>query len=283
MSKQIRLQAVVFIVFATASACLAFVGSDAYNLKYQLEKGKTVRYAFESTMETIQEMMGSEQTSHATSSAQIKLTSEGVGGDGNLSFVMVYEAFSTQLTSAMFDTSLKDPEGLIGKRIQKVVAPNGDQIKSTELDSIALPPLLRQGFTTQQEFFQDLPTGALTEGKAVTVSDVDSVQRFGGNVVTKSTTEYTLAGVEKKHGYDCVKVKFTTTVSVEGEGSIQGMKFFLEGDGDVEGVMHFAPKEGILVSVDRQMDMESTAAITGQMNMTIPITQAIHMTLNIVE
>ncbi|MCH7675328.1 hypothetical protein IH879_10300, partial [candidate division KSB1 bacterium] len=114
-------------------------------------------------------------------------------------------------------------------------------------------------------------------------TDVDSLNSFGGTVVSKSDMEFTLLGKEKKLGYDCLKIDVKGTVNVEGDGSMQGMKFFMEGDGDFQRTIYFAPKEGLLVAAENQTDMEMTAAFTGQMSMTIPITQSVKSTITLIK
>ena len=90
-------------------------------------------------------------------------------------------------------------------------------------------------------------------------------------------------GNETKSGYDCLKIDVKGTITLEGDGSMQGMKFFIEGDGDVQSTLYFAPKEGLLVAAETQTDIEMTAAITGQMNMTIPITQSQKSSITLVK
>ena len=283
--KKYHFTKVLILVSAIAmtSFSAAKISDDSYTLKYNLKKSQTVEYVFTAETETTQEIQGTENTSNSTSSAKMKMTSNGRTKDGKLSLILEYESFSIRMYNAMFDTTFTNPEGLIGKRIQKILADNGDQIKSVELDTIKLPTILGQGFTSQQEILQNLPQTPIKAGETITNTDVDSVSRFGGTVVMKSTSKYTLLGTEEKNNHQCVKVKVATSIEVKGDGAIQGMKFFIEGDGDIDGTFWFAPEEGLLVSSQSQMDMESTAAITGQMNMTIPITQAVKTTIDLVE
>jgi len=102
--------------------------SDSYKLKYKMKKGTTLNYSMDSKMESLQEIMGSEVESTTQSKAKIKITSEGENKDGNLTYLMVYESMVIELLSSMMDSTFKDPEGLIGKRVRKTITPNGDQI-----------------------------------------------------------------------------------------------------------------------------------------------------------
>ncbi len=249
--------------------------SDSYKLKYKMKKGTTLNYTMESKMESLQEVMGSEVESTLEISAKVNITSEGETKDGNLTYLMVYESMLIELSTSMMDSTLDNPEGLIGKRVRKTIAPNGDQIESVELDSIDLGMLGRGGgMGSAREFLANLPEAELKTGQAVSQTDVDSLNTMGGITVSKSEVVYTLAGKEAKSGYDCLKIDVKGTVNIEGDGLMQGMKFFIEGDGDIQSTLYFAPKEGLLVAAENQMDMEMTAAVTGQMSMTIPITQS---------
>ena len=166
-----------------------------------------------------------------------------------------------------------DLPGVIGKRIRKEIVPSGDQVQSTEIDTFELEGLLAQNFRPNSEFLPNLPTAEIAEATKLTVDDVDTNETMGGSIVAKSSIEYTLQGKEAFHGYNCIKLSIDGIVYVEGTGKTQGMKFFVEGDGTVTGTLFFAPDEGLLVFAESESIMEMTLAVTGQENMTIPITQ----------
>lgn len=250
-------------------------GSDSYKLKYKMAKGTVLYYRLDSQMESLQEMMGSEVEANSKSNANVKITSEGENKDGNLTFLMVYESMLFEMISSMMDSTFKDPEGLIGKRVRKTITPYGDQIKSVELDSIKLGLLAHSGdLASAREFLPNLPDSELKMGEKVSMTDVDSLDMLGGTTVTKAEMEFTLTGKETKFGYDCLKIDVKGTINLEGDGMMQGMKIFIEGDGDFQRTLYFAPKEGLLVAAHNQTDIEMTLALTGQMQMTIPITQS---------
>ncbi len=259
--------------------------SDSYKLKYKMAKGTVLHYNMDSKMESLQEMMGSEMESNSKINAKIKITSEGENKDGNLTYLIVYESMLFEMVSSMMDSTFKDPEGLIGKRVRKTITPSGDQIESVELDSIKLGLLAHAGggLVSGREFFPNLPEGELKMGEKVSVTDVDSLDSLGGTTVSIAEMEFTLTGKETKFGYDCLKIDVKGTVTLEGDGTMQGMKFFIEGDGDFQRTLYFAPKEGLLVAADSQTDMEMTAAITGQMSMTIPITQSMKSNITLIK
>lgn len=276
----------ISILFVTAIflVSLNLNAGDSYRLNYKMKKGQTLNYSVVSTIESLQEMMGSEMESQIESKARTKLTSEGSDKEGNLTYLLVYESLVVDFSSAMLDSTFENPGGLIGKRVRKTITPTGDQIESVEVDTIKLGMLAQGGaLASGREFLPNLPNEEIKMGGSVSLTDVDSVEVLGGTTVSKSEVEFTLIGKESRSGYDCLKIGVKGTLSLEGEGSMQGMKFFLEGDGDIQRTLYFAPKEGVLVSSEDQTDIEMTIAITGQMNMTIPSTQSTKSSITLVK
>jgi hypothetical protein len=245
---------------------------DSYQLKYKMQKGNNFTYALTSKTETTQEVMGSEYTTENKTHAKINIASEGTNKSGDIIFTMAYDSLIIDINSVMLDTALNNPPEIVGKRVKKIINPFGDQISSVELDSIKTNRYLSQ-VSSHYEFFPNLPTGSIKMGEVVTISDVDTNYTMNGSTVAKSNTEFTLVGKEAKYGFNCLKIDFKSTFNLEGDGYFQGFKFFIEGDGANEGTLYFAPEEGVLVTVENVTDIEMTAAITGQQNMTIPITQ----------
>ncbi|MFQ5706831.1 MAG: hypothetical protein ACE5HO_05235 [bacterium] len=258
-------------------------GKDSYRLKYKMEKGQTFEYAVSEVREVTQEMMGTEVTSESKTEARLKLQSEGPSKAGNLVFTMFYENFKLNLKSMRIDTVLQDPAALIGKRTRKVITATGDQVKSIQIDTVKVNPIFAQALNNSGEFLPNLPNSELRIGEPVNSSDVDTTYLFGGSTVSRSDVEYTLVGPEPKSGYNCLKIAFKGTISLEGDGKFQGFDFALEGDGDIEGTLFFEPGKGLLVAAENQADLEMTAAITGQQNLTIPITQSLNSTITLVK
>jgi len=93
-------------------------------------------------------------------------------------------------------------------------------------------------------------------------------------MVSTSTLEYTVAGREAQMGHDCVKLNYAGESTIEGKGSMMGMDVFMEGKGKLKGTIFFDDAQGLVVMEEGQNDTDMTAAITGQQNMTIPMTQS---------
>ncbi|NTW91287.1 MAG: hypothetical protein HGA35_05100 [Erysipelotrichaceae bacterium] len=51
-----------------------------------------------------------------------------------------------------------------------------------------------------------------------------------------------------------------------------GMEFFMEGNGETSGTLWFDQNRGIIIAKEGSSEQDMTMALTGQMQMTIPIT-----------
>jgi len=101
-------------------------------------------------------------------------------------------------------------------------------------------------------------------------------------VVTPSIT-YTVAGEVDTLGYKCVRLSYKGKTALKGNGVNMGMNFSVEGEGPNSGTAYFAPRAGLLVAVVGSSDLETTVALTGQMNMTIPQSTETKLTVVLVK
>lgn len=273
---------VSMVAFIVAVCVLLATAADKQAVRYQMPKGQSLKYVMSADSEILQEVMGSEQEVTSNSKASFTLTSDGENDAGNLVFTIVYDSFVAEINHVMMDSTVENPEGIINKRVKKVITPSGDQLESVEIDTIKLGVFSQGGFSSNREFLPDFPADPLEMGTPVTSSDVDSMESMGGMLQVQSDVDFTWTGNETVLGYDCMKIELDGNVRLEGTGTMRGMMdFFLEGDGDVKGTILFAPAEGILVSYDNVSDFEMTIAVTGQQNMTIPVTQSTKSSLKL--
>ena len=130
--------------------------------------------------------------------------------------------------------------------------------------------------------FQRLPEKPVTLGEKWHITTTDSVDMMGGKMVTTGEIDYTLAGKEQRLGHECLKIAFTGKTVVAGKGKMMGMEIFTEGTGKLTGTFFFDCSRGLSVAEEGASDSEMTAAITGQQNMTIPISQSVKSTRTLV-
>jgi hypothetical protein len=242
----------------------------------------TLMYSLVSTAESTQNVRDSQETSQTKSISKFKILSEGANPSGNLVFIVSHESLKYNITGAMFDSTFLDPVGMVGKRVRKTIAPNGDQINSIEVDHFE-PFAANPSFSSEQEFLTNLPNREIELHESVTFADIDTIHTFGGMTVNRLDAVYRLIGTEVKSGFDCLKLQIRGRISLGGNGRTQGMDFSLEGGGTVEGIIYFAPKEGVLVQSENHSRLELLAVVAGTENLAIPISQVTHSTLMLLD
>ena len=255
------------------SAGAAF--GQAVQLKYVPEKGKTYQYADTMVVNMTQEMMGQEMKVYNKIAAVSRVTVESVAAD-RYALVFSLDTLRIATKSPRMDSTLV-PTELLHKRTRITFSPAGDILARQVIDSIKAGPSMRgAGAMAQREFLMlpVYPAKAVKAGDKWTTVRADTQEAMGGKTVTTTTLEYTLVGKEKYAGRDTWKLSYTGTSAIAGKGSMMGSEVFTEGAGKMSGVAYVDAKSGMLIASDGTMDSDMTAAVTGQQNMTIPITQS---------
>jgi hypothetical protein len=220
-----------------ASLSLVFA-QQSHTLVYKFEQGKTYQYKSVSEGTIIQEMMGQE---------------------------MKIENGSDLTVSLMTD--------MIGKRMKIQVKTDGTVLGREIIDTVESANRMRGVGQREALRFHILPKKTVGTGDTWASSFVDTVDNMGGKIVNSVQNSYTVIGRETKNGADCLKVEYTGEIMIEGSGTMQGMDIYIEGAGAVKGTMYFEPAKGMVVQDESTTETESTIAVTGQQNMTIPLSQ----------
>jgi hypothetical protein len=101
---------------------------------------------------------------------------------------------------------------------------------------------------------------------------------MGGKLITHTKMEYVVKGKPVVGDRSCLDIGFKGEIGMEGKGSMMGMEFFMEGKGKTTGNFLFDPAQGVMVQDNSVVDTDLTAAVTGQQNMTIPISTNVRTT-----
>jgi hypothetical protein len=126
-----------------------------------------------------------------------------------------------------------------------------------------------------------LPEKELKVGDKWNDSRTDTADVGTGKMVNSMDVEYTLAGTEVQSGHQCLKITYTGKLSTSGKMNRMGMDIFTEGTGKVAGTLYFDHVKGLLVRDESTRDVESTVAVTGQQNMTFPMTTTTKTTVEL--
>ena len=128
-----------------------------------------------------------------------------------------------------------------------------------------------------------MPGHPVSTGEIWVTDNIDTTKSGAGYTITNSHNEYTLLQKEQKDGHECLNIAYTSKTETTGKIFQMGFEMFVEGSGDTRGAIWFDPKTGILVAKQSTVTQDMTYAMTGQMKMSIPSAQTIHMTYKLIE
>jgi hypothetical protein len=264
--------ALIATVACIGAWSLQSFADEPYTLRLGFQQGKSYLYTDKVSVAVTQEMSGQEMKMSSVSSMVSRISVDRILPDGSFSLILQMDTLVMSTKSARQDTTRLMTD-LMGKRSGMVLTPIGKIASRVVIDSIKTTgPMMRSAAAREILRFHALPEQPVVPGAQWTAVVTDSNEAMGGSMVTGSTITYTLAGKEEKGGRSCVKITYTGTLAIEGKGSMMGMEMFTEGKGTLSGIWYFDPQEGISVAEDGAMDTDVTVAMTGQQNMTMPIT-----------
>jgi len=269
---------------AIAMLCTTLVlyAQGSFNLEYKYKKGDIHRFKNVSTSNITQEMMGKEMKMTNISDMTIRLEVENVDKDGIASIVISYDSAKNTMKSQMMDSTMTLND-LIGKRTRYMVSKLGNVVRQEIIDTIKIEQM--GGGTSQHRKMSliKFPEKSIKLGDKWKSSDVDTISTMGGKIVHATDMEYTLVGKENKQGHDCLKIDYVGTTSDTGNMMMGGMELFVEGSGKVSGTTYFDLKLGLTVLDESSVENEQTLAVTGQQNMTIPMSVSTKSTRMLIE
>jgi hypothetical protein len=222
------------------------------------------------------EMMG--QNVETVTDASTGYTIEGKGLDKkkNIKTEATFTSMSMVTQSPQGENNY-DTSSIIGKPFGVTFSPLGKSLEYSGIDSTMVLNLGQGGTRSVKDLFrnplQDMPDHPVKIGDTWTQSDSVTVPQGGLNITVKTEGTLTLKGFEEQDGFECAKIAIEGTGTIDGQGQQMGMDVAIEGDIESHGTIYFAYKKGVLVKSQSESFTEMTAALSGQMNMTIPISQ----------
>lgn len=256
-----------------------------FNLAYRAAKGQTLKYQMVNETRASQEMMGQEMELTSTQNLGWTLRSLGSSPEGNVRWQITFDQMLTTGKGPQGEFSV-DGKELVGKSAELVTAPNGRVVAKVGFDKLPKVNVMGQEVELShqfREFLAPLPAKAVKLGDTWEETRTDTVKQSGLDLVISSKTVYTLAEQLTHEGVECLKVKSQGSFTVGGEGSQMGANISFEGEGEEHGHFLFAYKTGTLVEVKSDRLMEGTAAVSGPVDMTIPMNQEVKSNLRLVK
>jgi len=255
-------------------------GQESVALKYNFKEGKTFRMTMSMNTTIVQSMMGQEMkvVADAVSKSEMKFTK--VDPEGNATATMSIISMSVK-TSAMGREEEENKTDFKKDGMIMVFSPSGKvstKITDTTLSSIES--------ISNMKFFL-LPVRDIKIGEKWFDKQIDTMQMQPTNPITFMTTstdsEYTLIGKEIKDGRELYKISTTGTLEIAGKGKKSGMYLFVEGTGQASGFFYFDPSISMVVYSESDGEINNKITVTGQQNMTIPMSQKMKIVMTLEE
>lgn len=258
------------------------IGSSVYGqrsvvLKYNFKEGKIFRSTITVNTNIVKSMMGQEMNirTDVASKAEIKFTK--VDPKGNASALMSMLNISSK-TVAMGQEKVENISDFKKDEISinMIFARSGKVllIKIADTTASLISP---EEYIINTKFFL-LPGKSIRIGENWSVRQIDTMRKQISNPLTYLTTytenKYTLAGKEIKDGKKLYKISYTGTIEIAGKGTQSGMDLLMEGTGQTVGFFYFDPSISMVIYSESETEMNNTTiAVNGQQNMTIPMRQ----------
>ena len=269
----------VFVITSNAS-----FGQESVMLKYNFKEGKSFKTTMNLTNEMVQSMMGQEMKGTSTVGVVSEYKISKVDAKNNATaLVTLLDLSATRVAMGKEDVVKKSDfkkENICAEYDQTGKSISVKLIDTTE-DFSKVGPF--------QEYvkLQILPAREVKVGEVWNEKQIDTVDNGPSNpmsfMTTAMDTEYTLVGKEVREGKNVYKISYKSSMELAGKGKQMNMDLFLEGTGEVTGFFYFDPAASVTVYSEGNTEMNSTITVSGQQNMSIPMTQKVKVVSTTVE
>ncbi len=271
----------VLITAGLISASSLFA-QESYNLSYKFTKGKSYLYRNVTTSDMTQEAMGREMKFSNSSNDVVRFEVNDLASNGDADLIFTLDSAVVRTSMMGRDTTL-DVSALLGKRVKATITPLGEVKKFEEVDSVSVQNRFVSISQLVNSFFARLAGKEIKTGDSWNGSVIDTIKNFGGAIIDTTNFVYTLAGKENKLGHSCLKIPFTSSLRLNGNGNMQGMELFINGNGKASGTIYFDAENGLLVYEESNMNNNMTMSTSGAQGMVIPMTQSVKVVQSLIE
>ncbi len=249
--------------------------SQQVTLRFQPEKGKVLNYLLLSDGTMIQSAMGMEQVMNSKTETKYTYFIQNISPNGDVEIIISIDTIKTSVKSQSppLDTTFIIP---LGSKFKQTLDKYGKVVnfETIEMKELQLPGGVSRRIDKRSYSHPVVfPEKNISPGEEWTFSYTDTSATEDGKVIEKVSGKYTFKGIEGKNGIRCAKLAIDANVSVSGQGVIQGMNYGLEGEGKNIGTLWIDLNSGALVHMETDTEMEMAMGISGQVEMTMPITQ----------
>lgn len=276
----------IIIVLAGCAAKTKMLAppAQAPTLRYVMPEGQPFTYAVSTEYNQSISMMG----------IPIKTT---VLKDMVVTFYQLAFAQETyQLQGVINDISMKvtapgtnmtpNLNDIPGKTFEMTVTNTGEEIGVMGADELTYS-LGEEGEQNMEkefeQFFPDLPANPLNPGDIWTTTDTVLADAEGMETTVVTKTDHALQGYELINGHECARIIGTYTSTIIGTGTKQGANMETTVELKGEETLYFDYKMGVLVLQTSSGSGSGDIKISGEKEMTLPMSQSVTSKIELVE
>jgi hypothetical protein len=242
-------------------------------LTYKMPSGQVLRYADETEVREVTDVMGQVSESLAKSAASYAFRGQGTKGQDLLVGVTI-DDMVLNISSPRGDIS-PDMTNVKGRSFDMVLSPLGTELDLSGAEAITfdLPTGPRNIASSFKVFFPQLPDKPLKIGDSWPSSFVIEEKAGGVDMRIGVQSVNTLEGFETVEGLACARIASKHTGSITGTGNQQGTDLAFNGTVKGSEIWYFAPNAGFYVRSEVEIVNEISVTVSGPQSMTIPVTQ----------
>lgn len=281
MSRSLLAVLLIAIVALSFTSCAKkpFWGSEVtgFILNYRLSPNQLWKYEMTSSQNMNMEQMGQTVDIKTALMTNYSIKGTGINQQKNFQATFTLDTMSISVTSPAGSQS-PDISSIIGKSFQLAFTPKGKELEYTQTEGFEIDFGMAGGGKQNisnnfRSIFPDLPVAPVKIGDSWVTHDTLTIPQGGLQINIKNEINNTLAGKEVVNGSECLKFISKSKGTVDGKGERMGMNMTIEGETEGTTTWYFAYKAGCMIQAESEGFMESTIAISGPMNMTMPMSQ----------
>ncbi len=249
--------------------------------KITVKGGSKFAYALSSEMSMTQAMAGQEMSVETNSNGTVQVVATKVGKD-RIDWSYGVSNLKVRVSGDMLPNGGQDTT-LSMEPVNFVTDLKGTVLEAGKLsEAMQMLGSGMQEMSAKQMFSPALVRSAKI-GDTWEIAESDTVQNpaMGGAVIViDRTTKYTFDGT-----VDTLKTKAAriyaevTSMTIHGSGDMMGAEIKIDGDGSSSVTSYYSTKDGLLLAATGDNETAMRMALTGQMEMVIPMTLRMKSTM----
>lgn len=272
------------LIITLVAFCGLVYSQENVMLKYNFVKGKTYILTTQLNSDVTRTMGPQEIKIETGINSNSEMQIEDVDNNGNATSLVTLKNASihTKVPVMNKDTTMNFND--LNEQQRVVFSSTGKQISAVTITPEKVLKMMNSA--SQFTRIQNLPGKSVNIGEKWNDKLVDSTKSSPQNpvdMVISTDMEYSLIGKEIKDGIELVKISFSGAITITGKGNMQGMELFVEGTGKSEGFSYFNPKTSLVVNTESSTEMDMSIAVSGQQNMTMPMSQSMKASITLAE